>query len=121
MACPQPRLFTSTAFSDTMQQCFKIHPADNVATLIEDTPPGELQVVGGRPLGVREAISLGHKVSLCPIPCDAPVIKYGITIGLATHDIQTGEWVHLHNCRSLLDERSSTMDLHTGVPKATFP
>jgi hypothetical protein len=45
------------------------------------------------------------------------VIKYGVTIGLATRDIDAGEWVHLHNCRSLLDEGSSTLDLHTGIRK----
>jgi altronate dehydratase small subunit len=100
-----------------MQPCFKIHPEDNVATLMEDAPAGELQVVGGPSLSALEAISLGHKVSLLPIACDSPVIKYGVTIGLATRDIQAGEWVHLHNCRSLLDERSNTLDLHTGVPK----
>jgi altronate dehydratase small subunit len=99
-----------------MQQCFKIHPEDNVATLMEDARAGELQVVGGPSLSTLEPISLGHKVSLLPIACDSPVIKYGVTIGLATRDIQPGEWVHLHNCRSRLDERSSTLDPHTGVP-----
>jgi altronate dehydratase len=107
-------------FSEAMQRCFQIHPGDNVATLIEDTPGGDLQVVGGRQLTAREAIPLGHKVCLCPIACDEPVIKYGVTIGLATRDIETGEWVHLHNCRSLLDQGSSTLDLHTGVRKENF-
>jgi hypothetical protein len=27
--------------------------------------------------------------------------------------------VHLHNCQSQLDERSSTLDLHTGLPGDT--
>jgi altronate dehydratase len=103
-----------------MQQCFKIHPGDNVATLIEDASGGELQVVGGPSLSACEPIPLGHKVALLAIACDSPVIKYGVTIGLATRDIQPGEWVHLHNCKSLLDERSSTLDLHTGVPKGKF-
>lgn len=121
MACLPPKLFASTEFSDTMQQCFRIHPEDNVATLIEDSVAGELQVVGGACFVAREPVLLGHKVSLLPIACDAPVIKYGVTIGVATRDIEAGEWVHLHNCRSLLDERSSTLDLHTGVPKVNLP
>ena len=104
-----------------MSQCFKIHPGDNVATLIEDAPAGELQVVGGSALSTLEPIALGHKVSLVPIASEEPVIKYGVTIGLATRAIQPGEWVHLHNCRSLLDERSGGLDLHTGVPKVNLP
>jgi altronate dehydratase small subunit len=86
-------------------QCFQIHPGDNVATLMEDAPAGPLHVVGGPAISAREPISLGHKVSVVPIACHQPVVKYGVTIGLATRDIQAGEWVHLHNCRSLMDQR----------------
>ncbi len=86
-------------------QCFQIHPADNVATLMADAPAGSLQVVGGWAISAREPISLGHKVALVPIACHQPIVKYGVTIGLATRDIQTGEWVHLHNCKSLMDKR----------------
>ena len=31
--------------------------------------------------------------------------------------IQQGEWVHLHNCSSRLDERSNAFDVRTGVPE----
>jgi altronate dehydratase small subunit len=45
------------------------------------------------------------------------VVKYGIPIGRATRDIAPGEWVHLHNCASYLDEKSSSLDLESGLPK----
>jgi hypothetical protein len=43
-------------------------------------------------------------------------VKYGVTIGVATEPIGAGTWVHTHNCRSELDERSHTLDRHTGAP-----
>jgi len=105
-----------------MKRCFLIHPGDNVATLIEDADREPLLVVGG-PAGqtaqATEAISLGHKVALSGIEPDGEILKYGVVIGLATRQIAPGEWVHLHNCRSKLDERSSGLDLHTGAAKDT--
>lgn len=105
-----------------MKRCFQIHPADNVATLLEDADREPLQVIGQKPqvvIDAVEAIALGHKVALKSIAIDAPVIKYGATIALATIAIEAGQWVHLHNSRSQLDERSNRLDLHTGVAKDT--
>lgn len=45
-------------------------------------------------------IPAGHKVALCDIPKNSPVIKYGNPIGYATCDIKAGEWVHTHNVRT---------------------
>jgi hypothetical protein len=37
-------------------------------------------------------------------------------IGKSTKMIWQGEWVHLHNCSSCIDERSAGLDVHTGLP-----
>ena len=93
-------------------------PGDNVATLLSDAVTGDRIVVRGEQhlpeLTVREPIREGHKVALVPIDKGARVIKYGTSIGRATRAIDTGEWVHLHNCRSNYDARSSTFDIATG-------
>jgi len=105
-----------------MKRCFLIHPGDNVATLIEDADREALLVVGGadgETVEASEAISLGHKVALAGIEPEGEIVKYGVVIGLATTAIAPGDWVHLHNCRSRLDERSSGLDLHTGAAKDT--
>jgi hypothetical protein len=57
----------------------------------------------------------GHKVALTQIRAGQPIVKYGNPIGEATRAIQTGDWVHLHNCRSLHDAGSSVLDLESGV------
>ncbi len=105
-----------------MKQCFLIHPDDNVATLTDDAGRESLLVVGGvlgATVQTREPIPLGHKIALAAIGPEEAIVKYGVVIGLATKSIQRGEWVHLQNCRSRLDERSGGLDLHTGTPKDT--
>lgn len=98
-------------------RCFRIRPDDNVATLLDDAPAGPAQLLGAGPGGIEilESIALGHKVAVNAIPSGQPIIKFGIAIGKATRDIRPGEWVHLHNCSSNFDERSKTLDLHTGA------
>jgi len=81
-----------------MQKSFQVHPEDNVATVIEE---------GG-------AVPMGHKVAMKAIAAGATVVKFGVPIGVATREIGAGDWVHLHNCRSQVDERSATLEVRTG-------
>jgi altronate dehydratase small subunit len=99
-----------------------VNARDNVITLLEDAAAGPVTVVGEsqiKCLELGEPVERGHKAALCRIPAGGEVIKYGIAIGLATQTIEAGQWVHLHNCRSSLDARSSTLDLKTGAPSDT--
>lgn len=90
---------------------------DNVATLL--APGKKLDFVhvssGSYKIFLLDDIPLHHKIALRDIRTGESVIKYGVVIGEATADISAGSWVHLHNLRSLLDEKSSALDLHTGV------
>jgi altronate dehydratase small subunit len=101
-----------------MPQAFQLHPSDNVATLLGDAPAGSVDILGApAPLQVTlvRPVSLAHKVALLDIAAGESILKYGVPIGIATNSIRRGEWVHLHNCRSMLDERSSTLDVETGA------
>lgn len=103
-----------------MTVAFQIGADDNVATLLENTGPGSVLVrgsAGEHPIAASEPIEAGHKIAIAPIAEGAHVVKYGVVIGAATRAIQPGEWVHLHNCCSRLDERSNAFDVHTGVPE----
>ena len=73
-----------------------VHEADTVATVLDaDTQATRLQ--GGLPCAA--GIPFGHKVALRDLPSGAPVVKYGVAIGVATQAIAQGEHVHVHNCR----------------------
>ena len=45
-------------------------------------------------------VPLGHKIALGDCAAGDAIIKYGVSIGLATADIGTGDHVHTHNLRS---------------------
>ncbi|MGE4275610.1 MAG: UxaA family hydrolase [Lawsonibacter sp.] len=101
------------------QIAFVIDGRDNVATALAPLTPGTVRLTGDAPFSVLEAtqdIPDGHKVALRPIQSGEPIVKYGVVIGAATQDIAPGTWVHLHCMRSLVDQRSSHLDIHTGAP-----
>jgi hypothetical protein len=102
-------------------RAFQIHANDNVATLLDDASGGELEILGEGTGKVPslEKISRGHKVALGDIAANKAIIKFGVRIGCATQPIKRGAWVHLHNLASDLDERSCTLDLHSGAPTDT--
>ncbi len=107
-----------------MPRCFIIDPADNVATMLDDAQASaKLEVLGTSggavDLSAGENISLGHKVAIADIADGQGVIKYGVSIGLAAGMIRRGQWVHLHNCVSHVDQRSGTLDLHSGAATDT--
>jgi hypothetical protein len=100
--------------------CFQIAPADTVATLLDDAPRGALiPVIGAEPraaVTLNQAIARGHKVALTPMRTGESVVKYGIPVARTTRPIERGDWVHLHNCASGLDERSANAtDPSTGL------
>ena len=66
----------------------KIHPSDNVEVLLKK----------------RGEICAGHKIALKDIKAGEKVIKYGFPIGVASCDISEGDWVHVHNVKTLLSE-----------------
>src|SRR5437763_15546439 len=100
-------------------RCFKVNAADNVATMLDDVEAGaRVQVLGdkaGRAVASFEPISMGHKIALIDIASGESVTKFGVAIGHASRSIQAGQWVHLHNLTSNFDERSQTLDPHTGA------
>jgi len=98
-------------------KAFRVHSADTVATMLADTAEGEVEIFGGSAgacVRALEPVQLGHKIATIRMNAGDAVMKYGVTIGLASRDIQAGEWVHLHNCRSRVDQRSGAFDLYTG-------
>lgn len=89
--------------------------------MIDDVVAGSVDLIGATrgEIMTKENISRGHKVALRDIAANEAVVKYGVRIGHATKPIARGAWVHLHNLASDLDDRSGTLDLHSGAPTDT--
>ena len=75
-------------------------PADTVAVCRRNIAAGEVLDVDGEVLIARADLQLGHKVARRFIATGATIVKYGMPIGSATDDIESGDWVHLHNMQS---------------------
>ncbi len=99
-----------------MTDAFRIHPQDNVATLLGDGAD-TVALVGGGEVLLSEPVAMGHKVALADIAQGDAVVKFGIPIGTASSAIRAGDWVHLHNCASRFDDRSGGFDVVTGAAK----
>lgn len=75
-----------------------LNPMDNVASALTDLSAGDgVTVCEGRVITLEDDIPLGHKFAIAPIPAGAEILKYGISIGPSTCDIDMGEHVHTHN------------------------
>ena len=91
----------------------KVSDLDNVATIFAN------DVKAGMTVNIRDKkgnsveetlladIPYGHKVAVKPIKKGEPIVKYGEEIGVATQDIETGDYVHVHN----LDSQRARGDL----------
>jgi len=105
-----------------IQKCFQIDKRDNVATALHDLLVMDAIILGDKNRDVVmaiEPIKKGHKIALKKIKAGEKIIKYGVVIGRATKNIEEGQWIHLHNCESLYDERSTHLNLETGAPQDT--
>jgi hypothetical protein len=74
---------------------------DNVGIATRDIPAGaEAADIRGCVVRVRETIPLGHKVALADLTPEAPVIRFGVPVGVVTAPIARGALVHVHNVAS---------------------
>ena len=77
--------------------------SDDVATVLTDLKAGDQVAAdpqGKVNLQLQNDIAFGHKFALHDIAAGDSILKYGLPIGKALEDIEAGEWVHVHNCRS---------------------
>lgn len=85
----------------------KVHDRDNVATIFaEGIEDGTMVTVFDKHgttyrYVVQGDVPYGHKIALARIHVGQRIIKYGEEIGIATQDIQPGEYVHVHNLDSM--------------------
>jgi hypothetical protein len=77
-----------------------LSPLDNIVVLVRRFEAGEPVPVAGVDRRLDKPLELGHKLAARPITAGEKIVKYGVSIGSAIHDIAAGEHVHLHNMKS---------------------
>jgi altronate dehydratase small subunit len=75
-------------------------PGDNVAVATAELPAGSEREVGGCRVALRSGVDVGHKFAVRAIGSGERIVKYGAPIGVASRDIEPGEYVHTHNMAS---------------------
>lgn len=73
---------------------------DNVLIALGTLEVGPSQTSDNVVVNTDTPVTLGHKIARCDIPKGSEIIKYGVSIGLATTSIKTGQHVHVHNMKS---------------------
>lgn len=92
---------------EDLKIALKVNDLDNVATIfangITDGTEVEIRDKKGNmeTAKVIGDVPYGHKIAVRAISKGQQIIKYGEEIGVATHDIKVGEYVHVHNLDSM--------------------
>lgn len=90
-----------------LKLALKVNDLDNVATIfandIKDGDKVEIRDKKGVSsfVNVIGDVPYGHKIAVRDITKGEPIVKYGEELGVATHDIKYGEYVHVHNLDSM--------------------
>ena len=74
-------------------RAIRMADGDNVAIVANEGGLGAGSVFADG-LVLAERVPQGHKVALAAIAAGAPVVRYGVTIGVAAEPIAAGRWVH---------------------------
>ena len=83
-----------------MNKLIQIHPKDNVLIIRQRIEPGDRETIQGKEIVFDKALGLGHKIAAADLRKGDIIIKYGVPIGSATIDLNTGTHIHLHNMKS---------------------
>jgi len=75
-------------------------PGDSIAVATAELAAGSRLDVAGRTIVLRSSVDVGHKFAVRSIRSGERVVKYGAPIGVATRDIEAGDYVHTHNMTS---------------------
>lgn len=90
-----------------LKLALKVDDLDNTATIfangITDGTTVEARDKKGHmeEITVRGDVPYGHKIALADIKKGEKIMKYGECIGMASTNIQKGDYVHVHNIEAL--------------------
>lgn len=97
----------------------KVNEKDNVAIAVDKISAG-VEIMNR--IFTTEEIPQGHKIALCDIAKDSPIIRYGVELGYAINDIKKGAWINEHMLKlptpPALDEMKFGVNIATSLPEA---
>jgi galactarate dehydratase len=99
----------------TQPRYIRMHSGDNVAVVVN---PGGLAAGSRFPCGLelREAIPEAHKVALVDLAQGDAILRFGVVIGRARHDLPRGNWVPEESIETPVALDLDACPLATAVP-----
>lgn len=85
---------------ENSKMLIQLDEADNVLLASRSLATGEMVCIAGRQIKLSQDLGLGFKIASQDISKGDKIVKCGVPIGSATHDISLGELIHLHNLQS---------------------
>ena len=80
-----------------MKNFIQLHDNDNIVIALKHFEVDAIIQVNWKKIKLKSAIDFGHKIAIKPIEKGDKILKYGLSIGSATQNINPGEHVHSHN------------------------
>jgi len=91
---------------------------DNVAVASCELSAGASRKINAATIVLKARVDVGHKFAVRKIKAGERIVKYGAPIGVATRDIEPGEYVHTHNMASEYLPTYTLEEGHTFVREA---
>ncbi len=86
--------------------CIRHNKADQVSVAVVDVKKGDtvegwtMEDDSTMTVTATEDIPLGHKMAVSPRKKGEKIIKYGVSIGIASESFEVGDHVHTHNLKT---------------------
>lgn len=104
------------------QTILKIHPGDNVWVALQNITAGTAVSDGTITVTAIRDIAAKHKMAIQPIAKDAPILMYGVLVGLANEDLAAGELITTKNIRHASGQFAVSGERHAEwTPPDTSP
>jgi len=96
-----------------------LHPDDNVLVARASAPVGTEVKLASSTATLTQTIPLAHKIAYRDIVAGERILKYGMSIGIATEAIAAGAHVHIHNIRSAYTPTHALQDANGQSPETS--
>ena len=81
------------------QKVLKVHPADNVLVALQDLEAGSVVTYNGTDYTLKEKIPAKHKFTTSPLQKGDKITMYGVLVGKAQTDLETGVRISTENVK----------------------
>ncbi|MBV7530309.1 UxaA family hydrolase [Chitinophaga sp. sic0106] len=96
------------------QKVLKVNPADNVLVALQDLEAGSVVSYNGTDYTLKEKIPAKHKFTTTPLQKGDKITMYGVLVGKAQSDLETGVRISTENVKHAANGYALSPERRTG-------